>query len=285
MEKRSFEVLFKQAWTRSGESRMQWLVVLGLLTALALFLPFLAVMGYIVFEAVVAKERGGEFPLVMLLWAIPVGLLCYIVAAWLSAALWCGIGRETLEDPPSRTGRAFKAGFSRWLTVLYPLPWLIGAAFVSGVVQGIAKLSGNIFASATLPTLVNLATGIVTAFMYAAVAAEPPRVGITELYDKVIRSVKNGWGRMLLGQLVVLGASIVGLLLCLPSVLCLAIGKAKDHRTLLLTGGALLIIWMILMIALGIRLFAFQFSYNLRLYADASRADAPTVPEAPGPEA
>ena len=103
MEKRSFEVLFKQAWTRSGESRMQWLVVLGLLTALALFLPFLAVMGYILFEAVVAKERGGEFPLVMLLWAIPVGLLCYIVAAWLSAALWCGIGLNFVRSGAPNT--------------------------------------------------------------------------------------------------------------------------------------------------------------------------------------
>ena len=285
MEKQSFESLARQAFRRSGEDRLQWLMVLGLLTALAMFVPFLAVCGYIVYAAVAAKEAGTQFPFAVLLWAVPVGLLCYIAAAWLSAALWCGIARETLEEPPSCAGRAFKAGFARWLTVLYPLPWVIGAGIASAVVQGAVKLSGNPLTLAALPMLLNFAIGIVTAFMYAAVAVEAPRVGITTLYDKVIRAVRNGWIRMLLGQLVIAGASIVGLLLCLPSVLCIVLGKARDHRTLLLTGCALLVIWLALMIALWIRLFAFQFSYNLRLYVDATREDAPTVPEDPGPEA
>lgn len=277
MEKQSFGVLVGAAFARSGEGRFTGVFLLGSLVTTLLFLPLFALIAYGIFVGVRADEQSSEFPVAMLLWAVPLALLFYFLAAWFGAAIMCGVGREALYPAPSSSGRAFRAGFARRLTVLFPVPWVIGAGVASAVAQGAARLGFTPVLSATLPTALNLAVGVVTAFMYAAVAVEPAAIGFSALYAKVFAALKNGWGRMILGQLLVAGAVIVGMLCCLPGVICLV--AAKGDPKLMTAGGILLAVWLIALIVLMFRLWTFQLCYQVMLYADAAGANRPDIPE------
>lgn len=281
MEKQSFETLFKQAWKRSGEGRFLNLVVLEALIGFALLLPCLAVTVYTIGKFVVARNSGAEPPLVMLLWAVPAAILLLFAGAWLGQAITSGVAREALEAPPSCAGRAFREGFSRWLAVLFPLPWVIGAAFVTSIVNFVLRFA-NPLAAATTQQLLNLAIGVVTSFLYAAVSAEPVGTGITPIYEKTFLAVKNGWGRMILGQLVIAGVWIVAMFICLPGVVCCYLGRQRgdDGRSLLIAGAAIFAVWLILLIVTLFRLTAFKHCYYVLLYADAARGGVPDAPSA-----
>ena len=133
MEKQSFGQLFKSAWKRSGDGRFKWLALVNLMWVSLLLAPLFALVGATAVKAVLADRAGEPFPVMMLLWAIPLGIVLLIAAAWLSAMVNTGVMREALYPAPAQVGRAFANGFARWKTVLYPLPWLCFASIVSSV--------------------------------------------------------------------------------------------------------------------------------------------------------
>ena len=274
MEKQTFGELFRRAWARSGDGRLMWLMFVNMLWGWLVMLPLFAVTGSVVFKAFRAKECGGEFPLGCLLWAIPAGIALLIAATWLMAAVNSGVMREVVYPAPARVGRAFRNGFARFLTVLFPIPWLLLASFVSGVQNQIAKLCDTdtlyLVPLIVLLWLVSVALNIVTHFLYCAVAAEDNRIGINDLYKNALKAFRNGWGRFLLGWLSLFGMGLACILALLPATICYLVGTAQENRRLAVVGIALFIAWCAGLFLAMLRLFGFSYSYNMYLYLDAT---------------
>ena len=278
MEKQRFGELFKRAWARGREWRLNGFLVLESLLALVAAVPFLAVIVglalWVDWPEKGTSHTGSEMLAFFgqLLVLLAAALAAWLIYMWVVQMLAIALKRETLY-PATDIGRGLRSGFGRWWTVLYPLP--LAAAF--GMLMAAREVLGHFMplvflAAAGGMWLLQIAVSIYMDFLYSGVAAGSPHIGFAELYRRAFTAFKNGWGRWLLCALCLWGVTIVSLLTLIPAIVAVVIGVMKEYEGALTGGIVGLALWAVVMIPVWIRANVVSAAFLMYLYLDASGA-------------
>ncbi|MBQ6351924.1 MAG: hypothetical protein IJJ28_01485, partial [Lentisphaeria bacterium] len=241
MEKSSFGELFSRACLRAKDLKLSGFLLLETLVAFVAALPFMAVLGggvLLWIDRWSRREPTAELPaflwqLALLLAAL---LATFLIYAWVLQMLQVGLLRETLY-PAADIRRGFRSGFSRWKTVLYPLPWLLAVGMIpcwQTVMERLLPPLG--MAAAGAGSLLQIVAGIYTTFLFCGVAAGSPRQKFAGLYRNAFTAFKNGWGRWLVIYLCVLGLILSTVASALPPAFGVFVG-IRENRPLALWVG------------------------------------------------
>lgn len=275
MEKLGFGALLKIAFKRCVERRLSRIIAIQLLLSFLAALPL--VVGALAMVSIVCRGNlaADAVPLLCLCGGM---LVYYLPFIYFVSLVGYGSLREVLQSE-ARIGRGLKSGFARWKVAFYPIPWFFAAGIAMAVFLHIEKLlllgiddewtpAVKILVFIGVKALkfaVYWLVGMVTQFLFCAVAASDTGVGFPELYKRMFAAVKNGWGRYL-GGWVMLYLLIVAIVL--PGQLIPLLGVLKIVSWQVLP--FLILVWLCLLIWAGLRLWVFCHVYNLNLFVDAS---------------
>ena len=272
MEKLSFGALLKTAFKRCVERQLSRIVAMQTLLTFVVILPL--AIGSVALMMIFVRDRlPTDWP--WLAGILVAMVLYYVPCVYLIGLVNLGMTREILY-PEARIGRGLKNGFARWKVAFYPIPWFFVAGFVSGMTNALVRMMellditfGAICAQA-LGFVVGTVVGMVTQFLFCAVAASDTDVSFVDLYKRAFAALRNGWGRYLGGLVMFwLLCTGVGVITIVPVTLAIFAFRRS------FPGGpgwwiALFAVVVCLLIYLGFRLMVFWNVYFMNLFVDAS---------------
>lgn len=204
---------------------------------------------------------------------------------WLWRIIAAGTACEAVDGPPTRIGRGFLAGLSRWRSVLFPLPLITLCAVVSfvGSLPNILQLPLPFYLTIyPLAWALEITLLILCGIVMIGVAAEPPETSFGVLLRHSVRVFLGGWGRYLLGMFWVYAFLAVFAVMLMPGLVPLLHAGLFDNRLSLIVAIVWLSIWFAALVVAGLRVQGCFSAYCMYLYLDVLASGTAEKPEKGG---